>query len=243
MIPKVIHYIWVGGKPLNEMAEKCLASWKKYCPDYEIKRWDETNFDINENTYCREAYENKKWAFVSDYIRLKVLYEEGGVYMDADVELIKPLDNFLEHHAFSGFESENIIPTGIISAEKGNPWIKKMLDHYNDIHFVKPSGKLDLTPNVQFMTKITKKDYKFKLNNEKQDLGDIVFYPKEYFCPKNLYDNKIYLTENTVAIHHFTASWHTPWQRFKKKFKKFLNIITFGLAGKLQQKLKMKIEK
>ena len=128
MIPKVIHYVWVGGKPLNELAEKCIASWKKYCPDYEIKRWDETNFDINQNRFCKEALENKKWAFVADYIRLKVLYDEGGIYMDADVEVINPIDEFLQCPGFSGFECTGYIPTGIMAAEKGNKWIKLMLE-------------------------------------------------------------------------------------------------------------------
>lgn len=240
MIPKVIHYVWVGGKPLTPLAEKCIESWEKYCPDYEIKRWDETNFDISQNVYCKEAFDNKKWAFVSDFIRLKVLYDEGGIYMDADVEVIKPLDEFLKHDGFSGFESENIIPTGIIAAEKNNAWVKLMLEHYNGIHFIDKKGHMDLTPNVVFMTKLTKSNYAFKPNNTFQDLGDMVFYPKEYFCPKSLYDGKTRITENTVTNHHFSASWHTPWQAFKKKLKKVLNICSFGLIGKIQKKIRIK---
>ena len=240
MIPKIIHYVWVGGNPLSPLAEKCIESWKKFCPDYEIKRWDETNFDISSNKFCKEAYENKKWAFVSDYIRLKVLYEYGGVYMDADVEVIKPLDEFLVHPAFSGFESENIIPTGIIAAEKENKWVKMLLDYYNDKSFIDENGKMDLTSNVVFMTDLTKKNYGVKLNNQFQDLGDIVFYPKDYFCPKSLYDGKIRLTQNSATIHHFTATWYTPWQKFKKKIKKFLNFISFGLVGKVQKKIRIK---
>ena len=148
MIPKIIHYIWVGGKPLTPLAEKCIQSWKKNCPDYEIKRWDESTFDINQNQYCKEAYESKKWAFVSDYIRLKVLFEYGGIYMDTDVEVIKPLDEFLVHPAFSGFENNTQIPTGIMAAEKNNKWIENLLNDYNHRHFIKEDGSFDYTTNV-----------------------------------------------------------------------------------------------
>ena len=111
MIPKIIHYCWFGGKPLPELAQKCIASWKKYCPDYEIKEWNESNFNLNSCDYVREAYEAKKWAFITDYVRLYAMVTEGGIYMDTDVEVIKPLDPFLKHKAFSGFEDEVSIPT------------------------------------------------------------------------------------------------------------------------------------
>ena len=104
MIPKIIHYCWFGGNPLSDDAKRYIASWKKYCPDYEIREWNESNFDINENDYCREAYEQKKWAFVTDYVRLKALYEYGGIYMDTDVEVVKPLDPLLSYDALSGYE-------------------------------------------------------------------------------------------------------------------------------------------
>ncbi|MBQ7544534.1 MAG: hypothetical protein IJT02_06275 [Synergistaceae bacterium] len=140
MIPKVIHYCWFGGKPLPELAQKCLASWEKFCPDYEIVRWDESNFNVNCCDYVREAYEAKKWAFVSDYARLKVLVDNGGVYMDTDVEVIKPLDEFLVHEAFSGFESEKAIPTGIMACEKGFAPFAEMLADYHTRHFYRRGG-------------------------------------------------------------------------------------------------------
>ena len=241
MIPKIIHYIWVGGKPLTPLAEKCIASWKKYCPDYEIKRWDETNFDINQNQYCKEAYDNKKWAFVSDYIRLKVLYEYGGIYMDTDVEVIKSLDEFLNLPAFSGFENDTMIPTGIIASSKNNKWVEQLLQDYNDRHFVKQDCSFDLTTNVTLITENTKKQYpEIKLNNTLQKFENVVFYPKDYFCPKSQIDGKIRLTKNSHTIHHFNSSWYTPWQKFKKKLKKILNFATFGLAGKIYSKIKNK---
>ena len=237
MIPKIIHYIWVGGKPLNAFAEKCIKSWKKYCPDYEIKRWDETNFDINENEYCKQAYESKKWAFVSDYIRLKVLYEYGGIYMDTDVEVVKPLDKFLTDPAFSGFENDTMIPTGIMAAEKGNLWIKSLLSDYDNRKFIKEDGSLDMTTNVTLITENTVKQYpEIQLNNTEQRFENVVFYTKDYFCPIDLVTNKLKKTNNTHAIHWFNSSWFTPKQKFKKNVRKFLNIVTFGGWGKLRNK-------
>ena len=137
MIPKIIHYCWFGGKPLPELACLCIESWKKFLPEYRIIRWDEESFDINSNTYVKEAYENKKYAFVTDYVRLYALYTHGGIYMDTDVEVRRPLDQFLQHQAFSGFESYHDIPTGIMASEKGFQGIKDQLDYYNNRHFVK----------------------------------------------------------------------------------------------------------
>lgn len=219
MIPKIIHYVWVGGNPLTPLAEKCIESWKKYCPDYEIKRWDETNFDINENRFCREAYECKKWAFVSDYIRLKVLHEHGGIYMDTDVEVVKPLDPYLNHKAFSGFECSLKIPTGIIAAEKNNAWIKLMLDYYNDRPFILENGHLENMPNVIMMTERTVEKYSIQLDNTFQDLGDIVFYPYDVFCPNPKGDGFFETTDSTVTIHHFAGSW-LPKKFIKRKKRK-----------------------
>ena len=140
MIPKVIHYCWFGGKPLPELARKCLASWKKFCPDYEIVRWDESNFDVACCDYVKEAYEAKKWAFVSDYARLKALVDNGGVYMDTDVEVIRPLDEFLRHEAFSGFEDDKMISTGIMASVKGFAPFAEMLADYHTRHFYRRRG-------------------------------------------------------------------------------------------------------
>lgn len=128
MIPKKIHYCWFGGNPYPEDFLKYLESWKKYCPNYEIIEWNEKTFDINLNKYVKEAYECKKWAFVTDYVRLWAIYNYGGIYMDTDVEVLRPLDSFLECQAFSGFERENAVPTGIMAGEKGQSAIKDLLD-------------------------------------------------------------------------------------------------------------------
>ena len=239
MIPKVIHYVWVGGNPLTPLAEKCIESWKKYCPDYEIKRWDETNFDINQNQFCKEAYECKKWAFVSDYIRLKVLHDEGGVYMDTDVEVIKPIDEFLKHKGFSGFECTYKIPTGIMAAEKKNKWIKLMLDYYKDRPFIKPDGTYENMPNVLYMTDLTVEKYNMELDNNFQDIKDYVFYPNDYFCPTPDSCGEGYkVTKNTYTIHHFAGSWtpanYKKSQKRKKALKKF---IAFFIGKKNLEKI------
>ena len=245
MIPKVIHYVWVGGKPLNELAEKCIASWKKYCPDFEIKRWDETNFDINQNRFCKEAYENKKWAFVADYIRLKVLYDEGGIYMDADVEVVKPLDDFLKYPAFSGFENETMIPTGIIASEKHNNWIKGLLKDYDNRKFILDDGSCDLTTNVVLITENTKKQHpNLKLNNTFQQFDDVVFFTKDVFCPLSYKTRKLKTTDHTYTIHWFAGSWlpKISWgKRCLNSIRAFLLKILRLIIGKNNyEKLKLR---
>ena len=130
MIPKKIHYCWFGRGEKPELALKCIESWKKYLPDYELKEWNEDIFDISRNQYVREAYENRKFAFVTDYVRLYAIYTEGGIYMDTDVEVVGRFDKFLHHHAFSGFETDGNVPTGMMAAEKGSVWAKDLLDQY-----------------------------------------------------------------------------------------------------------------
>ena len=223
-IPKTIHYCWFGGNPLPNIAVKCINSWKKYLPDYEIIEWNEDNFDVNSNLYVKEAYENKKYAFVTDYVRLLVLYNYGGIYMDTDVEIIKNIDVFLDNNAFSSFENNNYIPTGIMAAKKGNKWIKMLLDEYDDLKFIKDDGTFDLTTNVIRITEATIKNYNLIPNDTFQDLGDVVLYPHDYFCPKNWFSGKIEITSNTYAIHHFNGSWHSKReQRQNKKRVEYIN--------------------
>lgn len=219
-IPKKIHYCWLGGKPLTPLANKCIESWKKYCPDYEILEWNERNFDISCNKYVQEAYESKKFAFVTDYVRLYVLYYYGGIYMDTDVEAIKCLDIFLNDRAFTGCESEKYCCTGIIAAEKNHPWIARLLDGYNERHFILENGEIDYTPNTQIITKLTIEEYGWQLNNEHQLLKDgLNIYPFEYFCAKDLETGKLVVTNNTYTIHHFSGSWLPKTTKLKQRVK------------------------
>ena len=222
MIPKVIHYCWFGEKPLPEDAKHNIESWRKYCPDYKIKEWNEKNFDINSNQYVREAYEAKKWAFITDYVRLYAMVNEGGIYMDTDVEVIKSLDPFLQHTAFSGFETDEDIPTGIMACEKGFPLFVELLADYDNRHFI-VGGQLDMTANVYMITQKCL-GYGLKRNNQFQVLEGFALYPKDYFCPKNHKTGLINITENTVTIHHFAGSWITGkerrWLEFTRKQRK-----------------------
>lgn len=208
MIPKIIHYCWFGENELSDLAKKCVQSWKLYCPDYKIKEWNEKNFDINSNLYVKEAYLAKKWAFVSDYVRLYALLNEGGIYMDTDVQLLKSLDNFLELKAFGGIENNNKIQSSLIGSEKLHPWIKSLISYYDNKHFINKDGEYDLTPNVKYITDITRTKYNIILNNSLIQINDVInIYPMEFFSPKDSQTGRLYLTENTYAIHHFDGSW------------------------------------
>ena len=229
MITKIIHYCWFGKNEISEDIKFFIDTWKKYCPDYEIRQWNEENFDVNQNLYCREAYEAKKWAFVSDYVRLKVLYDYGGIYMDTDVEVCKSFDDLLEYNAWSGFESDSKIPTGTLAASKNNTWIKYLLTYYDNKKFKRGHNTYDLTTNVETITRMTKEKYNIKLNNTFQifDSNNILF-PFEYFCAKNYVDGKINKTDKTYTIHHFKGSWLTEKDKkeqeiYRHYYNKYIN--------------------
>lgn len=224
MIPKIIHYCWFGRGKMPELAVKCIDSWKKYLPDYEIKEWNEDNFDLDMFPFTREAYDNRKFAFVTDVVRLYALYKEGGIYMDTDVEVLKSLDRFLVHNAFSGFENNNYVPTGIMASEKSSMWAKENLDYYKGRHFVKPDGSFDTTTNVIIIT-----NYMLSKglapNNKYQDFpGLVTMYPNDYFCPKSHGTGKINLTKNSYTIHHFSGSWKPWYAKMELNICKFLGI-------------------
>ncbi len=217
MIPKIIHYCWFGGKPKPKLAEKCIKSWKKFCPDYEIVEWNEENFSIAEAPlYVRQAHEAQKWAFVTDYVRLWAMTKYGGIYMDTDVEVVKPLDRFLEHSAFSGFEDTTRIPTGIMACEKDFPLFKALLEFYDTASFLNPDGTMNLTTNVTTITNLCL-ERGFVPNNSFQVVDGFALYPKDVFCPVSYETGTLEKTENTCTIHWFSGSWHTEEERKKKK--------------------------
>ncbi len=223
MIPKVINYCWFGGTPLPEDVKEHIASWKRHCSDYEILEWNERNFDVNENTYCREAYEAKKWAFVSDYARLKILYDHGGIYMDTDVEVCRSLDDLLNYTAFSGFESVSRLQTGVLGSTKAASWIGYLLSYYNDKRFKQADGNLDQTTNVVTVTRMTKEKYNIRLDGSFQVFGDNnALLPFEYLCAKDFMDGLVKKTRNTYTIHHFAGSWLSPVKRFRHQLKLIL---------------------
>ena len=212
MIPKKIHYCWFGGNPLPELAQKCIESWRKFCPEYEIIEWNESNFDIVRFTYAKEAYDAKKWAFVSDVARLYALVTCGGIYMDTDVELLKPIDELLKYEAISGFEPKEQISTGLIGCRKEFPLFTELLADYDNRHFVDAEGNYDLTTNVKTITDICLKNGLI-LNNQKQTIEGFTLFPADYFCPKDYLTGKLNITENTYAIHHFDGSWLSEEER------------------------------
>lgn len=229
MVPKIIHYCWFGGNPLPDEVKKYMETWKKYCPDYEIKEWNERNFDVNQNQYCSEAYKAKKWAFVSDYARLKILYEHGGIYMDTDVEVCQPLDHLASYAFWSGFESKSQIPTGIMASCRDNELLGYLLSYYEDKHFKNKDGRYDNTTNVITITRMVKDKYDIELNNTFQIFGDNnAIFPFDYFCAKSTEDGKIKKTENTYTIHHFAGSWLTNYEVFRHKIK----LLLVGVFGR-----------
>ena len=212
MIPKKIHYCWFGGNPLPETALKCIASWRKYCPDYEIKEWNEQNYDINKICYTAQAYNAKKYAFVSDYARFDILYEYGGIYFDTDVEVIKSIDNLVEKGPFAGIESPGALNAGLgLASRQREPIFADILKSYSQSCFLKPDGSMDLTTVVVRVTDIFKK-YGFTAENKIQTIKGITIYPVDYFNPKNPKTGELKITSNTYSIHHFDASWLEDWQ-------------------------------
>lgn len=208
-IPKIIHYCWFGGKPKPPLAEKCLKSWKKFCPDYQILEWNENNFDITTAPlYVRQAYEAGRWAFVTDYVRLKALTEMGGIYMDTDVEVVKPFTPYLHHQGFAGFESPSRIQTGLLACEKDFPLFREFLSYYDTASYYNPDGTENITTNVEVLTALCEK-YGFQPNDTFQVIQGFAIYPREYFCPVDFDTEKLHRTRKTVVIHWFAASWHT----------------------------------
>ena len=208
-IPKIIHYCWFGRNPKPKLAEKCIKSWQKFCPDYEILEWNEDNFDVTTAPkYVQQAYEARRWAFVSDFVRLRALTEMGGVYMDTDVEVIKPLDGYLKHKAFAGFEHIERVQTGLLACEKGFPLFQDFLAYYDTASFLKPDGTPDTTTNVEVLTRLCRE--RGMIPNDKYQVVDgLAIYPREVFCPVDYETEKLRKTRKTVTIHWFSGSWHT----------------------------------
>lgn len=208
MIPKKIHYCWFGKGEMPELAQKCINSWHKFMPDYEYKLWNEESFDVNVIPYTREAYEARKYAFVTDYVRLWALYTEGGIYMDTDVEILKPLDDLLYLSAFTGYEGSKMIPpvTGLMASEPDGCWVKEQLDSYEDAHFLKEDGSFDLTTNTVRISQIMKANG-FVQDGKYRVYKDLHVFPVEYFCPRQT-TGEFFLTRNTYCDHHFMGTWN-----------------------------------
>ena len=227
-IPKVIHYCWFGENPLDTKSQKCIETWKKHMPDYEIKLWNEQNFDVNINKYVKEAYNEKKYAFVSDYARLYIIYHNGGIYLDTDIEIIKSFSDLLGYGRFLGLEPSGYVNTGIgFAAEKNNPIIGKLMHDYDDLKFLNDDGSIDNLPCPIRNSKLLQTISSFKIEDTLQKVGNLIIYPSEYFCPMDYENGKIALTDNTYSIHLFSASWYSKDEEHIHAIKRKLNKI-FG---------------
>ena len=237
MIPKIIHYCWFGRGEMPESAKKCIASWHEHMPDYEYKLWNEDSFDVMRNDYAQEAYAAKKFAFVSDYVRLWALEQEGGVYLDTDVEVFKSFDDLLVYKAFAGFEGSKHLPMGtcVMASEPHGLWVKEQLDSYANRHFVKEDGSPDLTTNVQFIT-ARMREQGFIQNGKEQDYKDLHVFPAEYFSPR-LTTGEYNRTENTYCDHLGIGSWEEENGGWKMRIGRLLGARNMVCLIKLKRKL------
>lgn len=209
MIPKRIHYCWFGGNPLPDDVKRYIESWKKYCPDYEIVQWNESNYDVHKNPYVEQCYNNKKWSFLTDYARLDVVYQQGGIYLDADVELIRSLDSLLENNCYMGMEQVGTVNTGLgFGAVARHPFLEENMKPYESESFIQEDGTFKPPICVKITTALMKEHGLVK-ENKIQHFCDVTVYPTEYFCPLKMGTNKLTITENTYSIHHYAASWYT----------------------------------
>lgn len=235
MIPHIIHYCWFGGSPLPELAHKCIASWKKFFPGYEIKEWNESNYDVRKITYIAEAYNAKKYAFVSDFARFDILYQFGGIYFDTDVEVIKSLDDIIARGAFAGVEragDAGSLAAGLgIASPAASPVYKEILDSYLQCSFYRKDGSMNLMTVVDRVSAIFKK-HGLKDSDEIQTVAGVTVYPSDYFCPINPATGELKITENTRSIHHYAATWTIP---LRKKYME--------LRNKLSKKIGIKAAK
>lgn len=246
MIPKIIHYCWFGKNPLPKSAVRCIKSWKKYLPDYEIKEWNEDNFDINIIPYTTEAYQAKKYAFVSDYARFWILYKYGGLYFDTDVEVIRNMDHIIANGPFMGFEQpseddkhgeagdECYVNPGLgLGATPGMDLYKDMLDYYQNLHFHGADNLVLIETVVTHMTAVlTQKG--LIANNKCQQVCGVWIYPWIVFCPKSYHTQKRYISEDTVSIHHYSDSWSGKLGRFKKSVYRLLGPKIIGFLRSIK---------
>lgn len=245
MIPKKIHYCWFGRNPLPEKAKACIASWKKYLPDYEIVEWNEDNFDVNSIPYTKAAYEAKKYAFVSDYARFKVLYEHGGLYFDTDVEVIKPMDDVIKAGSFMGFElnpdpNSKQYPCGAVAAglglgaEAGMPFYKAIIEYYKEAQFT--TGLKSVTVVYHLSELLRKQGLECKPGIQK--VAGITIYPADWFNPFDDGTGRVYRTHNTRTIHWYAKTWMDDRIRRRIPLTRFVHrIIGHKFTGAIKQRL------
>jgi hypothetical protein len=221
-IPKIIHYCWFGGKEKPEAALKCIESWRKYFPDYEIREWNESNYDVFKASYSGEAYLAGKYAFVSDFARFDILFRYGGIYFDTDVEVIRPFADILQNNAFTGMEEAGRINPGLgIGAIANFALIGEIASHYSSLYFIKKDGSCNLQTVVEYTSSILKKKG-LKNSDAIQNIQGLRIYPSEFFSPKSNVTGLLKITGNTRSIHHYNGSWIPGNAQSYYAFKRFL---------------------
>lgn len=229
MVPKIIHYCWFGERKLPDLAKKCINSWQKFLPEYEIKCWSEENFDISNSVYyVREAYERKKYAFVSDYVRLYALYNYGGIYLDTDVEVIKDFTPLFRGKTILGYENDESISTAFMMVPPKARWIENILKLYESRHFITENGVMDVTTNVAFISEYLR-NRGVKLNGKLLMDEYMEIYPVEFFSPRSWDNGRYNITENTYIIHYFAGTWHSVYSKILSHF--FSNAQVAKIAG------------
>lgn len=233
MISKYIHYCWFGYGEKPKAVLECIESWKKYLPDYEIIEWNENNFDVNCHPYCAEAYKKRKWAFVTDYARLYIVYNNGGIYFDTDVEVVKSFDDITKQEFFLGMEDGGRINTGVgFGAKKHSLVVKAMLDEYQNLHYIDGEGDENKTVCPVYNTRAIEKLGCTLMNQNVEWMGGTI-YTSEYFSPIHLHTRLLHTTKNTHSIHHFANSWLTPRERIRKNFRLKLSFYVIQPLKKL----------
>lgn len=239
-IPKIVHYCWFGKKEKPELIKRCIKSWREVLVDYEIKEWNEDNFDLSINNYVKEAYKTGKYAFVSDYVRIHSLYHYGGIYLDTDVEVFKSFDDLLHHDSFWGFEQANYIATSTIGAKKQHPFIKTFVDSYKNLDFIQSDGQLNEKTNVAIVTELLEKKGLKRSGTYQEIKGCGAFFSQDYFSPYDYINCYTMKTKNTYAMHHFYKSWLPVQTRVKSNIKKVLvKIIGRDILIKLRSNFKV----
>ncbi len=223
MIPKIIHYCWFGHGSKPPFVDRCISSWRKYLPDYQIFEWNDKNFDCDCYAYSKEAYHKGKFAFVSDVARAYVLYHHGGIYLDTDVEILQSFDQLLAHRSFWGFEAGKYIATSTIGAVKGNEIIKEYIDQYAGRKFIQEDGSLDLTTNVSIVTQLLQRRGLILENVQQVIDDDNIVFPKRYFSPYDSRTGVLSIHSDTIAVHYYSNTWNsTHWFQLKRMLKNFV---------------------
>lgn len=240
MIPHIIHYCWFGENTKSKMIMLCIESWQKFFPNWEIIEWNESNYDINKNQYLRDAYELKKWAFVSDYARFDVLREYGGIYLDVDVEFIKPLpDYMLKYQCFSGFQKSGEVSPGLIFGSIPNHWfLDEILETYNNDRFVYNKDGIYKTVNTR--TSEILSQYGLLIEDSFQTIVDIHIFPSEFFCAYDTDIREPEITDKTICWHHYLGSWNQKATKTKLQdiLKKIVGVNNYRKILLLKRKIK-----